>query len=184
MRSIRTQVMLCKRLQLGLLVAAVVILAGFYLVWYRPAANRLKQLNDSISGIQTQLRQNQDQVIRLPVVASEARRLELALNEFPRRFPSQPELGQFIREITQISEQLALQEWKYQPMAPRRTPMYFEMPIQMSFRGNYLDAASFLRQVEQMQRLTRMQRLSIRGKDARTGAVEVEMAMNIYFSEG
>jgi hypothetical protein len=35
-----------------------------------------------------------------------------------------------------------------------------------------------------MQRLTRVQALTVKGKGQKPGEVEVEVSMNIYFSEG
>ena len=48
----------------------------------------------------------------------------------------------------------------------------------------FLNACTFLRQTEEMQRLTRVRSISIRSKDGKLGQVEVQMAMNIYFAEG
>jgi hypothetical protein len=53
----------------------------------------------------------------------------------------------------------------------------------MTFEGDFLNAFGFLRQLEEMQRLTRVKTLSVRCRDPRTGLVEVSLAMNIYFSE-
>ena len=53
----------------------------------------------------------------------------------------------------------------------------------MTFEGDFLNVFGFLRELEGMQRLTRVKTLSVRCKDPKTGQVDVSMAMNIYFSE-
>jgi Tfp pilus assembly protein PilO len=86
--------------------------------------------------------------------------------------------------VTQISRRLDLREWKYQPSAPKAGDSYYELPIQMHFEGDFVNSASFLRQVEELQRLTRVKKLTVKGTDRKRGTVEVDVAMNIYFSEG
>jgi Tfp pilus assembly protein PilO len=83
-----------------------------------------------------------------------------------------------------VSQQLALNDWKYQPGAPKRGEAYFEMPIQMNFVGEFMNVYSFLTEVEHLQRLTRIRKVAIKSKDFKRGIVEVEIGLNIYYSEG
>jgi Tfp pilus assembly protein PilO len=159
-------------------------LATFYVVGYRPAIGRLEVLKLQLQSKQRELEQNQNKARNLPILAFEVQQLESQVRVYDRQFPQQPELGQFIKDITQISQQLALGEWKYQPGAPKRWEGFCELPIQMHFRGDFLNVASFLRQVEDLQRMTRIRRLSVKSKDNKAGAVEVDLGMMVYFSEG
>ena len=69
---------------------------------------------------------------------------------------------------------------------PTRSELFAEQPVSLKFEGDFLSVFSFLRQTEEMQRLTRVRELRLRSDDraARPGQVEVELSMNIYFSEG
>ena len=49
--------------------------------------------------------------------------------------------------------------------------------------GDFANVFSFIRRLEEMQRLTRVKSLSVHCKDGRLGQVDVNLAMNIYFSE-
>jgi hypothetical protein len=53
----------------------------------------------------------------------------------------------------------------------------------MNFEGDFQNVFSFIRQLEEMQRLTRVRSLTVKCKDGKLGHVDVSMAMNIYFSE-
>ena len=117
-------------------------------------------------------------------MALEVQELETRVRDYDRQFPKQADLGDFIKDMTRVSQQLALREWKYQPGAPKRGDTYFELPIQMNFQGEFLNVYSFLSEVEHLQRLTRIRKLAIKAKDFKTGLVEVEIGLNIYFSEG
>ncbi len=61
--------------------------------------------------------------------------------------------------------------------------LYSEIPITMNFEGDFSSVFGFLREMEAMPRLTRVKSLNIRTKDPKLGIVDVNLAMNIYFSE-
>ena len=182
--SLKQQNHLYSRVQWALLTFFVAGIVLFYFLGYRPVVNRLDTLKLQIHSKQRELSENQNRARNLPILAFEVQQLESQVQLYDRQFPRQPELGQFIKDITQVSQQLALADWKYNPNLPKKTDTYFEMPIGMQFRGDFLNAASFIRQVESLPRLTRVRKFHLKTRDWKSGAVEVDMAMNIYFSEG
>ncbi len=184
MQSLQKQIGWCTRMQWALGCAILAGMVGFYALGYLPATRQMETLRMQIQSKKRELEQNQNKARNLPILALEVQQLERQVQMYDRQFPRQPELGQFIRDITQISQQLSLGQWKYQPAHARRGNAFFELPIQMHFQGQFSNVEAFLRQVEDMQRLTRIKRISIKGRSGASGAVEVEMAMNIYFSEG
>lgn len=157
---------------------------AFYFFGYRPSIARLETLAMQRESKQRDVDQTQNKARTLPILLREVRDLEKRVQDYDRQFPRQPQIGEFIRDMTRISQQLSLKNWNYKPAAPKRSEGYYELPIVMSFQGDFMNVASFLRQVEKLERLTRVKRLTLRGRDPRAGTVEVEMSMNIYFSEG
>ena len=184
MRLLQNKIALYTRLQWCLGLALVGSLVVFYLLPYKSGMERLEKLNRQIKSKQSELARNRSKARDLPLLAFGVRQLESQVQNYDRQFPKQPELGQFIRDITLVSQHQALQEWKYQPGAPRRQDNYYELPVQMNFHGDFRNVAGFLREVEDMRRLTRVKRLVLKSRDYRTGSVEAEVAMSIYFSEG
>jgi Tfp pilus assembly protein PilO len=111
-----------------------------------------------------------------PAVSSRANTLANATTQ-------QPDMDQFMREITQVSEDAALKKMTVQVGAPKRDDRLSEMPIGLNFTGDFNHVLTFLRQTEEMQRLTRIRSLTIKTRDARQGAVDVDVALNIYFAD-
>jgi Tfp pilus assembly protein PilO len=145
-----------------------------------------------------------------------------------RRLPRQKELGGFLKEISTILEEgdsgeattlpanpgtnndwegvasaggskLAVQ--LIEPGSPTRGELFNTLPITMRFRGTYRQACCLMKRLEQMERLTRIQKLSIKktcldeqassdrdtpaGTSPKSGyGMDVEIQMNIYFTEG
>jgi Tfp pilus assembly protein PilO len=184
MESLKKKTELYKRIQITLAGGFAIALAGFYLFMDRPGVARLGGLLSQIEMKKHELVLNQNKADGLNPLTRELAKLEAQVKLYDRQFPRQPELGPFIKDLTQISQSLSLREWKYQPGAPRKTDSHFEMPILMHFEGDFLNVASFLRQIEDLPRLTRVWRVSMKSKPGDAGVVEVDMTMNIYFAEG
>jgi Tfp pilus assembly protein PilO len=169
---------------MGLSIGLAVMVLVFVFAGYLPAKHRLDALQGQIQSKTAEVEGNQNRARNLPLLAMEVQELESRVRDYDRQFPKHSDVGEFIKDITRVSQQLALHEFKYQPALPKRGDAYFELPIQMSFQGDFLNVFSFLNEVEHLQRLTRVRRLAIHTKDLKSGIVEVEIGLNIYFSEG
>jgi Tfp pilus assembly protein PilO len=165
----------------GLLVAS---LGGFYVLGYRPRQSQLRDLESQIASKRRELEANQAKVLELPRLILKVEKLQARVERNGKKLPRQLELGRFMNDLTQVGQQTMLRNFTVMPMGSRRMELFFEQPICLNFEGDFLQAAMFLRQVEDMQRLTRVRRLHIRNRDDKSGQVEVEVTMNIYFSEG
>ena len=184
MSRLKGQLDRLQRVQWALWAVVVACAVGFYLVGYRPKTQRIADLWTAVESSRAKVVGNQAKAHSLRELAREVQRLEDRVQGYGRQMPRQPELGEFLGDITRVSQQLSLRDWKYEPALPKRGDNYFELPISMHFVGEFGNAASFLRQVEELQRLTRVKRLTVKARDKRSGHVEVDVAINIYFSEG
>jgi Tfp pilus assembly protein PilO len=184
MRTLQSQMTGMRRVQYILAGVALVAAVGVYAMGIRPVSRRLADLEAQRVQRQEMLDQSESRASNLPKVALEVDRLRMKLERFDKRLPRQQELGPFIREITQLSQQSQLRKLTLQPSVPRTSDLYAELPISMNFEGDFMSVFAFLKQTEEMQRLTRVKNIIIRNKDAKLGQVEVQMSMNIYFSEG
>jgi len=209
MRSLNNQIKWVRRLQTALSIGLAVMVLLFVFAGYLPAKHRLDALHGQIESKTREVEDKQNKAQNLPLLALEVNELESRVRDYDRQFPRQADLGDFIKDITRVSQQLALRDFKYQPAAPKRgdgvpqtrnkgpqprtdavgdpafgDPAYFELPIQMNFQGDFLNVNAFLSEVEHLSRLTRVRKLAIHTKDIKSGVVEVEIGLNIYYSEG
>jgi len=184
MQSLNNQIKWVRRLGMGLSIGLGVAVLLFVFAGFLPARRRLEALEGQIQSKTREVEENQNKARNLPLLALEVQELETRVRDYDRQFPKQADLGDFIKDIKRVSQQLALRDFKYSPLSPRRGDSYFELPIQMNFQGDFLNVYSFLSEVEHLQRLTRVRKLAIKSKDIKSGLVEVEIGLNIYFSEG
>ncbi len=102
--------------------------------------------------------------------------------DWRRRLPPRQELAGFLREIAAHLSEAKLVNPMIQPGRPTRGTLYHCLPITMEFEGSFLELAGFLRRVDQMTRLTRVEQLSVAPK-GEGDLLAIELGMNIYFTE-
>jgi len=183
-RSLQNQIQWCARAQWILAALIVAMGAGFYLFEYRPTTQQRADLHIQIESKQNELHANKSRTDGMKALEFRVVNLESTLKRFDQKLPKQADLGQFFKEITQISQSASLRDWDATHGSPVRSDLYGELPIKLKFQGEFMNVVSFLRQVEQMERLTRVREINIKGTDPKHGQVEVELTMNIYFAEG
>jgi Tfp pilus assembly protein PilO len=170
------------KLQYVLAGLVVVALGFFYMAIYRPQTQAVDDLTRQIAVKQQQLESDRAQTNRLPAVTSELQRLTARLAGF-KKLPPDPQLGEFMHEVYQASQQAQLHKLTDQPGEAERYDLYSEMPIELSFQGDFSSVYAFIHQIEDMQRLTRVRDVSIKTIDPTTGTVDVTLTVNIYYSE-
>ncbi len=183
MSRLDTQVKTCSRLQWGMGAALALCIVAFVLLYWRPGLKKQDKLREEISRRELELNANRDVNTRLQVVTDNVQQLRLRLDRFDRQLPHREELGQFVKEITTLSQQTSLRRLNNQPGDVRHHELFAERPITLSFEGNFADVFTFLRQAEEMKRLTRVRSLNLRSLDAQQGLVDVQVVLSIYFLE-
>lgn len=184
MSSLKSQNIWCGRMQVGLLGGVLAFTALFYFGGYRPQNAQLRELSTEISGARRDLGMNSARAQGLPLVVADIAHLRAELADF-KRLPRNLDLGEFVTDITELSRRANLQKLEYSLSgAPQPGEHYTVQPVTLKFEGNFLSVFNFLRQAEDMQRLTRVSSIAIHDADLTSGSVEVDLSMNLYFSEG
>src|SRR5690606_22502240 len=123
-----------------------VALVAFVVLSYLPGQRERRGVEMQIHAGERELASNMTHVQTLDVVREEVARLQTRLERVGKRLPRQQDLGQFIKDITALSQQASLRKLSHQPSPnPRRDPLYSELPISLAFEGAYPDVSRFLR---------------------------------------
>lgn len=183
MRSLQSQIKWCARGQWALAGVIVALVAAFYVLGFRPLSKRLNDLRGQITQRQRDVFAGRAETKVLPDVAGEVQRLQARLERSNKSIPPQQELSQFIRDITQLSQQANLKRFSYKPGVAARGEQVCELPIPLVFEGDFLNVYAFLRNLEEMPRMTRVRGMHVKAKDRdKSGNVQVQLSMNIYFA--
>ena len=183
MRSMQSQIAWCVRAQWTMTSIMVALMVLYFFFGYWPTNRRLNAMAEEMASKSKQLATNQSRASNLSNLAWEVDRLRLKLDRNNKKLPRTAEIGELLKEMTTAAQQLGIQKLNNQPGMVKRQELFGEIPITMSFEGAFTDVFRFIRELEGMSRLTRVKTLSVRSKNSKTGMVDVNMAMNIYFSE-
>jgi len=162
----------------GVLVGATVALV------FRPQGRQLYELRTQIATRQNVLESDAQKVAVVPEMLRQVQEMKQRYRDFDRKLPKRKELGGFLREISGNLSEERLANQLIEPGNPSREELFNTLPIVMKFRGSYLSLASFLKRLDEMQRLSRVEKLKIdcNAKDD-SAALDIEVLLDIYFTE-
>lgn len=168
-------------LQLWLAGGLIAFALGFYLFVYRPVDHRSHVLSVLIEKERQELEISRQRASDLPRIAQENEELTLRVAR-SKRLPRLGEWAEFVREITHLSNQASLKKFSYKYGTARREALYAQLPIELEFEGEMPDVTRFLQNIEELPRLVRLRGINIKNRADRPGYVQVQMALNTYFS--
>lgn len=169
-------------------VIMVVVLAGLVtgsvLGIYRPQSRALADVQQEIATRKAALESDSAKTAVLPDMIRRIQELKSTYGDFDRQLPKSKELGGFLQEIASIQSKSNLAGGQIDTQNPISGPLYNTMPITMRQKGSYLALADYLRRINEMARLARVQRLIIQAPyDGDPSQLDIELVMNIYFTK-
>jgi Tfp pilus assembly protein PilO len=182
MRSLKSHILWCSRVQWVLWTCMLVLAGAFYAFGYRPAEKQLTQLQDDTREQRRQLHEMEGRARTLQQVIEDVRMLRARLDA-SRQLPKHKNISQFIMDVERISRQASLKDYSFDPdAAPIRHELFRQLPIRLKFKGDFNNVFTFLQQTEQLQRLTRVRQINIKTIANDPGQVDVTVLMNLYYS--
>lgn len=163
-------------------VALFVAVATF--VFYIPQNKRLNDLAARSVTMKRQLKEKSSKASVVPELFRQISELKSRYRNFDRSLPKRQELGGFLREIAGHLADKGLSDQVIEPGNPSREELFHTLPIIMRFKGSYLSLGAFLEEIDQMERLTRVQKLNIHAPRAGSDELDIKLQLNIYFNEG
>ncbi|MHC4717052.1 MAG: type IV pilus inner membrane component PilO [Planctomycetota bacterium] len=160
-----------------------VITVTYGMVVYRWQMARLEGFREQIAAQKRQQEVDTVKAARVAPMIREIKAMKHRYNkDWNRRLPESQELAGFLREISGNLADEDLSRPMIAPGDPTRGSLYNVLPITMKFEGNFLALAGFLRRVDGMTRLTRIEQLSIHPRQD-SNELSIVLGMNIYFTE-
>ena len=161
----------------------VVVAATYLLVVFRSQSASLEEVRERTAECRRQLEADGVKAAPVPHMARDVETMKRRYDkDWRRRLPQRQELAGFLHEISANLSEEKLSNQIIQPGRPTRGSLYNRLPITMKFEGSFLALAGFLKRVDGMTRLTRIEQLSMAPKDSGED-LSIELGMNIYFTE-
>ncbi len=183
MATLQSQFGWLSRMQAATWISVAVIGGAIYTFGIRPALNERARVVSATDVQRREIASSRGQVILLPSLERDVVKLQARLATMERQLPRKPDMDQFMRDINRISESAALKKLTVQPGSPRRHDKINEMPIGLTFNGDFANVVQFLRQTEALQRLSRVRSLAIKSSSATAGGVNVDLVVSLFFAD-
>lgn len=162
--------------------AVLALTAGATAMVYYPQHKKLSQCQVQIEQQHQAMREDVSKASVVPSMVRQVQDMRSRHKNLDRRLPQQKELASFLGEIT---SQVSQERLANQVIMPGSKPLcedeYNTLPIEMKFQGTFLSLVSFLKRIDRMERLTRVQRLRI-SADPKNKDLGIELQLNIYFT--
>jgi Tfp pilus assembly protein PilO len=170
-------------IMVGILAAMVV---GMALSVFLPQHRQLRTCQAQAARVRLEMADKSQQAAVVPQMVRQVEELKAMYKNFGRRLPARKELGGFLHEISSNLSRDQFSQQVIEPGQPAREKLFHTLPIILRFKGTYPALASFLTGLSEMERLTQVQKLSISnssGRDEDGAELDIELRMNIYFTE-
>ena len=138
-----------KQLSIPLIVAIAVLVAAVagYMVLIRPKGAEVQKLDDEIAALQTQITaasvsSGEDKPESMIKVAD--------LVELAKAMPEETDMAGAILELSAAAKRSGVEFTSIQPSAPIPGAGYTQLPLALTFVGNYYDLTEWLYQVRQL----------------------------------
>ena len=162
------------------IIAAVTVAA--LVTIFLPQSRELGRLQDEIASREASLATDAAKAAVLPAMLRQVRMMQAHYKNFDQKLPKQKDLGEFLTEVSKNMGSVGLSNQLIEPGSATRETLFHTMPIIMRFRGSYLSLADLLQRIDGMERLTRVRRMHIK-TDPKSNELDIELQMNIYFTE-
>jgi Tfp pilus assembly protein PilO len=162
----------------GVIICAVVAV-------YAPQGRKLEALRADIVTRQRAMEADARKAAVVPEMLRRVEQMRRRYNDrWEKKLPQRQELGEFIREISNHRDAEGLSGQLIEPGTPSKGQLYHTLPIGLEFSGSFNSLASFLQSLDDMERLTRVEKLKIVADNKLSPArLGIQMQMNIYFTD-
>lgn len=136
-----------------LIVVLVAVGAVLYFLLIRPKQNELKQLNEKLETLQTQIQKDRATAAKLPLLQKEYdnlnRQLEAALTELP----NQKEIPALLTSVTDEGKRAGLEFLVFRPKPEEIKGFYAAVPVDITISGSYRGVGDFFNAVGRLPRI-------------------------------
>jgi type IV pilus assembly protein PilO len=164
-----------------------VLLIGVSYLAYRfmikPANARLDEQKAKVA---TQM----DKLHELEVATAAARDIESqmvqvreAVTFFESKLPPHSQIHKVLEQVTLIAQKQGLKTKSIRTLKQRNFMGYIEQPLAMELYGNFDSYYSFLLDLEQMPRITKIRELQLKKDTKNEGAATAEFVVSIFFQD-
>ena len=111
-------------------------------------------------------------------------RLSKAVAFFETKLPDASQIDGVLQNVTVIARKNNLTSKVIRTMKTKQNNGYIELPLKMELSGDFNSYYSFLLELEQLDRITKIRELSLKKDVKEQGEVDASFIVSIFFQDG
>ncbi len=143
--------------------------------WAYPDFSQMKQQNladgKRLEDLQTEIRRGAAIEAKLPEFEKEIANLQKKLEDLLQILPTEPEPGELLKWVKNLTDQSNLDLQRFDPGALRPVEFYREFPINMDVVGDYHDLGVFFDRISKYSRIINVDNVQIGAHSSGKGSI-------------
>lgn len=166
----------------GNIIIAVLIFGLFYLFYYKPKNQDLKNLRAERIAVEREVQKAKIQKRQLEKLKAELENLNAKLEELEQIIPEKKEISSILRRIQQLASDSHLTILKFAPKGEIEQEFYSEWPISMRLNGNFHNLGIFFDHLSRFSRIFNVENISITAlqNQTSTNTISVDCIAKTY----
>ncbi len=153
---------LSKKAKIGIVIVAVLIpVALFYLLYFKTEAQKIDTLNRQIVSARKDLNRARKAARNLPRYKAEIEKTRKKFQEAAVVLPKTKEIPNLLRSISDLGKGAGLDFLSFKPGRENAKDFYAEIPVDISIRGPYHNMGFFLDQVSKLNRIVSVNNITM-----------------------
>ncbi len=169
--------------QLILSIVILTILTGFIAFRYLPLKGQLEELEAETKQVQKLYANAQKKQKTLPEIEKKLNELETRTYHFKEKIPGERSLGSFLQQIAELMDKNGLKDHSVQPRENIENKDFAYIPLVVDCKGELKDIFNFFRSVEELERLVKIEEVTLNNSASYSGELEMSAKVYIFYQD-
>jgi len=149
--------------KLGILVVTIILLSALYYSFlYRPQADQLAKLSDSVEIAQNEKKVKTQKSANLLRLRKDLQQLDAELRKAVAQLPDKKEIAELLSGISAKAQQVGLDVLLFRPRPEAFQDFYAEVPVDITVKGSFHNTVSFFDEVGRLNRLVNIDNIGFK----------------------
>ncbi|MDD5491810.1 MAG: type 4a pilus biogenesis protein PilO [bacterium] len=170
------------KIKLSIMAAAVVLcLASAYFLLLQKQVKQLTTLGAQLNAMEVSFTKIKKDESYVPKLESDIRANKLKINLIKKRMPADISVAELVQSLAKIGTRLGIKE--YGSMVPGDTitmDKYIMVPVKVTFFCEYPKLIEYLKELEKMERLSRVDNIRIKTNELDPEEMIVELSLTAF----
>src|SRR5262249_24447748 len=151
--------MTCGIRELIFMILMVGLLGSSYMFVFKPATEKRISREAEIMSKHKALEDLRQSTAGISDLEQKIKELEQAIRFFESRLPQEKEIDKILKDVWQMAKANSLETRTIKTLKSEKAAGYSEQQIQMTLAGDFIGFHSFLREMEKMSRIVRVNQM-------------------------